>query len=169
MPLETSQVVLIAHNLRSCYNVGALLRTADGLGVERVYLTGYTPYPLSSDDKRLPHLARQIDQRIHKTALGAEQTIAWTHTDDIATALTAVRSQGYIVAALEQTPNAIPLPSYQAPGPIALIVGREVEGLEQEIIDQTDVVLEIPMHGMKESFNVAIAAAIASYQLTLSK
>ena len=171
MPLEKDktavQVVLIVHNLRSCYNVGALLRTADGLGIEHVYLTGYTPYPLSSDDKRLPHLARQIDQRIHKTALGAEQTAAWTHADDIATVLTTLRVQGYTIAALEQAPHAVPLPSYHPKAPIALIVGREVEGLEPEIVAQANVVLEIPMHGMKESFNVAVAAAMALYQLTL--
>src|SRR5579885_2599476 len=77
------QIVLIAHDLRSTHNIGSLLRTADGLGVEKVFITGYSPYPLMARDDRLPHLAQKLDRDIHKTALGAEQSVAWEHDVDV--------------------------------------------------------------------------------------
>src|SRR5437868_2956751 len=118
-------VVLIVHNVRSCYNVGALLRTAEGLGVEAVYLTGYTPYPSSPDDSRLPHLARKIDAQIHKTALGAERMIDWRHEEDIYKVITGVKAVDFKLAALEQAEGSITLSDFQPPDRLALIVGRE--------------------------------------------
>lgn len=156
-------IVLIAHNLRSTHNVGSLLRTAEGLGVTRVYLTGYTPYPQTEQDVRLPHLAQKIAKQIHKTALGAELSQPWQQTEDITALIADLKQQGYVIAAVEQTSQAIPLPEFQPPQQIALIVGREVEGLEQEVIDLTQPQLVIPMFGAKESFNVAQAAAMAMY------
>lgn len=161
-----TRVVLIAHNIRSCYNVGSLLRTAEGLGMAKVYLTGYTPYPLTAHDRRLPHLARKLDHQIHKTALGAEQSVPWEYVPDISQAVTQLKHDGYSVVALEQAAGAIPLDVFQAPKNIALIVGREVEGIEPEVLAHADHIIEIPMHGQKESFNVAIAAAIALYHLS---
>jgi 23S rRNA (guanosine2251-2'-O)-methyltransferase len=158
-------IILIVHNIRSCHNVGALLRTADGLGVDHVYLTGYTPYPLMKVDSRLPHLARKIDAQIHKTALDAERTVAWTHHDDVASVLADLKTQDYAIAALEQHEESVPIPSFHAEAPIALIVGREVEGIEPEVLAACDLFLEIPMFGKKESFNVASAAAMALYHL----
>ncbi|MEI6755611.1 MAG: TrmH family RNA methyltransferase, partial [bacterium] len=76
-------IILIAHNLRSAHNVGSLLRTADAMGVSKVYLTGYSPYPKSENDSRLPHLALKIDKNIAKTALGAEENIDWEHNDSL--------------------------------------------------------------------------------------
>jgi 23S rRNA (guanosine2251-2'-O)-methyltransferase len=165
---DRRQIILIVHNVRSCHNVGSLLRTADGLGIERVYLTGYTPYPLSSDDTRLPHESRKIDVQIHKTALGAERTVAWTATRDIFIILGELRSKGYVLAALEQAKNAISLPSYHPPPKIALLVGREVEGIELEVLAKCGICLEIPMLGTKESYNVASAAAIGLYHIRYS-
>jgi 23S rRNA (guanosine2251-2'-O)-methyltransferase len=156
-------IVLIVHNVRSAHNVGSLLRTADGLGIVHVFFTGYTPYPLQSNDSRLPHLARKIDIAIHKTALGAEQTVEWTHIETIEQCLQPLRDTGYTIAAVEQTPSAVRLPDYAPPQRIALVVGREVEGIEAEVLAQCEEVLEIPMFGRKESFNVSIAAAIALY------
>src|SRR5579863_6553497 len=101
--LSTSrQIILIAHNVRSTHNIGSLLRTADGLGVKKVYLTGYTPYPLSKTDERLPHLAKKIDARIHKTALGAEKSVSWEHESDVFKVISKLRQDGFLVAALEQ-------------------------------------------------------------------
>jgi 23S rRNA (guanosine2251-2'-O)-methyltransferase len=157
-------IVLIAHNLRSCHNVGSLLRTADGLGIERVLLTGYTPYPLSDSDARLPHLAAKLDRQIHKTALGAEKSQAWAHYDTLEMALDELRAQGYSIAALEQDAGAVSLPKFRPPEKLALVVGREVEGVEPEVLAQCDYILEIPMFGQKESFNVVQAAAMALYQ-----
>ena len=159
------QIVLIAHNLRSTHNVGSLLRTAEGLGVAEVYLTGYTPYPLESDDKRLPHLAAKLDKQIHKTALGAEKSTNWRREADVFNITGDLKSRGFKVAALEQTSGSKSLPDFKPPDKIAIIVGREVEGLEPEVIKTADLSLEIPMSGKKESFNVAQAAAMALYHL----
>lgn len=158
------QVVLIAHNLRSAHNVGSLLRTADGLGVETVYLTGYTPYPIMDNDARLPHLAEKIDRQINKTALGASASQSWYQSEDSISVMSKLRSQGYTIAALEQTADALELPSASLPNKIAFVLGREVEGLEPTVIEACDLAYEIPMQGHKESFNVAVAAALALYQ-----
>ncbi len=159
------ELVLIAHNLRSAHNVGSLLRTAEGLGVGKVWLSGYSPYPLSRHDERLPHLAQKIDRQIQKTALGAEKLVSCRYEPDITKLITELRSEGFTIAALEQTPSAIKLPDFKPPDKLAIIVGREVEGLESEILELCDVALEIPMLGRKESFNVAQAAAMALYQI----
>ena len=161
--MPAKQLVLIAHNLRSSHNVGSLLRTAEGLGVTKVILSGYTPYPLTNRDTRLPHLARKIDGQIVKTALGAEKLIDWEHQEAIGPVISSLRAEGYKVYGLEQTAGATQLPEFNAPARLALIVGREVEGLELEILDLCDGALEIPMLGKKESFNVVQAAAMALY------
>lgn len=161
------QLVLIAHNLRSAHNIGSLLRTAEGLGVNKVWLSGYSPYPVHDNDERLPHLARKIDAQITKTALGAEKLLLWEHITDINNVLTNLRNQGFRVAALEQAKGSVKLPNFKPPDKLALLVGREVEGLEPEILATCDVVVEIPMFGTKESFNVVQAAAMALYHCRL--
>ncbi len=157
-------IILIAHNLRSCHNVGSLLRTAEGLGATEVVLSGYTPYPLLPRDDRLPHLAAKIGRQIQKTALGAETSQPWRHEASIEQVLARLRTDGYSIAAIEQAVSSISLPKFRAPDKIALLVGREVEGVEPEVLAQVDTVLEIPMFGSKESFNVVQAAAMALYQ-----
>jgi tRNA G18 (ribose-2'-O)-methylase SpoU len=161
-----SQVILIAHNLRSCHNVGSLLRTAEGLGVAKVYLTGYTPYPTFDGDTRLPHIALKLTKQITKTALGAENSQAWEHSEDLEPVLKKLKDDGYTLAAIEQASNSISLPEYHAPEKIALLMGREVEGVEPEVLAQMDTILEIPMFGAKESFNVVQAAAMGLYHCT---
>lgn len=161
-------IVLIAHNLRSCHNVGSLLRTAEGLGVEAVWLTGYTPYPKLEQDKRLPHEAIKISKQINKTALGAEDYQTWFQRSDILPLLDELKTYGFTIVALEQTATSQNLVGYKAPKRLALILGREVEGIEPEVLKACDTALEIPMVGKKESYNVAIAAAMAMYQLKLA-
>jgi 23S rRNA (guanosine2251-2'-O)-methyltransferase len=156
-------IILIAHNVRSTHNVGSLLRTAEGLGVDSVILSGYTPYPITMDDQRLPHEARKTDRQIDKTALGAQNFIDWSHSDDITETIADLTSAGYTVYGLEQTPAATPLNDFSAPEKVALIVGREVEGIEPEVLALCKGALEIPMLGKKESFNVVQAAAMALY------
>lgn len=159
------EIVLAVHNIRSCHNVGSILRTADGLGIDRVYLTGYTPYPKSANDTRLPHLINKIDNQIAKTSLGAEQSVRWKHYDTPYPALEKLRKQGYIIAALEQNSDSVVLSDFRLPDKMVLIVGSEVGGLDNEILKFVDICLEIPMLGKKESFNVSVAAAIALYHL----
>lgn len=156
-------IVLVAHNVRSTHNVGSLLRTAEGLGVAKIYLTGYTPYPLADKDERLPHLARKIDSQIHKTALDAEKLVDWEHDDDVLSLLERLHTEGFTTVAVEQTARSVRLPEFMPPDKIALIVGREVEGIEAEVLAACDQVVEIPMFGRKESFNVVQAAAMALY------
>jgi 23S rRNA (guanosine2251-2'-O)-methyltransferase len=157
------EIVLIAHNLRSCHNVGSLLRTAEGLGITKLYLTGYTPYPIHDGDTRMPHLSAKIAKQIHKTALGAEDMVPWNHQDDVSAVLAELKASGYTVAAVEQATHSIQLPAYAPPDKVALLVGREVEGVEPGVLAACDAILEIPMFGEKESFNVVQAAAITMY------
>lgn len=161
-------IILIAHNLRSCHNVGSILRTAEGLGVKTVYLTGYTPYPLSTNDKRLPHIASKIHKQINKTALGAEESIQWEQSDDIFPIIHRLRSEEYQIISLEQG-FAKDITKWAPPVKAALIVGRETEGIEPEILNISDQVVEIPMSGKKESFNVVQAAAMALFYCKFSK
>src|SRR3989344_847970 len=148
-------IVLIVHNVRSAHNVGSILRTADGLGIEQVYLTGYTPYPPSPNDQRLPHQAQKADRQIRKTALGAEKTVPWKQTANVLALINDLKNSGYEITALEQTEKATALNRYKPAKNIALIVGSEIGGLQKRILDRADRHLEIPMHGKKESFNVS--------------
>jgi 23S rRNA (guanosine2251-2'-O)-methyltransferase len=161
-------IVLIAHNLRSCHNVGSLLRTAEGLGVTKVILSGYTPHPLHANDRRLPHEAQKLARQIHKTALGAEDSVRWEYHHDILPVIAKLQRDGYAVAALEQTPDARLLHKYHPPEKIAIVLGREVEGVEPDVLEACDTALEIPMFGKKESFNVVQAAAMALYHCKFS-
>ncbi len=163
-----TEIIVIANNIRSTHNVGSLLRTAEGLGIKKVYLTGYTPYPMSRNESRLPHIAKKLDDQISKTALDAEKSIDWAYVENIKTVISVLKSEGYLIAALEQTASSVSLKHYKVPDKIALILGREVEGLEIEVIKQCDITLEIPMYGKKESFNVVQAAAMAMYHLRFS-
>jgi 23S rRNA (guanosine2251-2'-O)-methyltransferase len=144
-------ITVIAHDIRSSHNVGSLLRTADGLGISKVYFSGYTPYPVAANDNRLPHLAKKID--------------AWEHIEDLNKLLQTLKAEGYEIVALEQAVNAIKLPDYRAPGKVAVMLGREVEGIEPDLLAKCDQIVEIPMFGPKESFNVVQAAAMTMYQL----
>lgn len=139
------------------------MRTAEGLGVSKVFLTGYTPYPQAKEDRRLPHIAGKVSKQISKTALGAEAMLKWQHSPDIEKILDNLRKRGFTIAAVEQSPKAIKLTEFKPPDKLALIVGREVEGLELDILDSSDLILEIPMLGNKESFNVVQAAAMVLY------
>jgi len=160
------QIVLIAHNVRSCHNVGSLLRTAEGIGVAKVWLTGYTPYPAKTNDNRLPHIANKLNSQIVKTALGAEKLISWDINEDIAQVVNQLKNSGYTVAALEQHPKAVDLNTYKSPDKIALLVGNEATGVDAQTLALCDPLLVIPMPGKKESFNVVQATAMALYQLS---
>jgi 23S rRNA (guanosine2251-2'-O)-methyltransferase len=160
------KLVLVVHSVRSAHNVGSLLRTADGLGIDKVYLTGYTPYPEAAADSRLPHMRQKQARQIHKTALGAENFIPWEHVPNIDDCLAALKSDGFEVAALEQTAVAINLDEYSPGGNLALVIGNEISGLDDSVLKESDYQVQIPMKGRKESLNVVIAAAIALYRLT---
>lgn len=163
--MSMREIVLLVHDVRSCHNVGSLLRTAEGLGIAKVYFSGYTPYPSQENDTRLPHIHQKLSNQIHKTALGAEISQAWEHIDSVTELIAKLRTDGFTITALEQSGNSVSLPSYHAPGKVALLLGREVEGISEELLSLVDQALEIPMYGEKESYNVVQAAAMALYQL----
>lgn len=158
------EIILIAHNIRSTHNIGSIFRTAEGFGVKQIILSGYTPYPLTDNDSRLPHLARKLTNQIHKTALGAEEMVPFKYQAE--PNLDELQQDGYRIVALEQAEDSHSLRDYRPPAKIALLLGEEVNGVEPELLAKCDDVVEIPMHGQKESFNVSVAAAIALYGLT---
>lgn len=159
------EIVVIAHNIRSTHNVGAIFRTSEGFGVSKIILSGYTPYPLIPGDTRLPHISRKLTDQIHKTALGAESIVPFKHLE--IPDLDNLRARGFRIVGLEQDARSIMLPQYKAPDKIALLLGEEVEGIDTALRDQCDDLIEIPMTGQKESYNVSVATGIALYALTI--
>lgn len=156
-------IIVIAHNIRSTHNVGAIFRTAEGFGVSKIILTGYTPYPLLNKDSRLPHIAQKLTKQINKTALGAEVIVAFEYLEQ--PPLNELKAGGYRIVALEQASNSIPMASYTPPEKIVLLLGEEVEGITPELLAECEDIIEIPMIGKKESFNVSVATGIALYAL----
>ena len=158
-------IVLILHNIRSLHNVGSIFRTADGAGVNKIYLTGYTPSPYDFFNK----LRKDFD----KTALGAEKFVEWKKQKNIATLIKKLKKEKYFIVSPEQSSISVSydqftsiyrskLKSYQG---IVLIVGNEVRGLSPAILKKSDAIIEIPMHGKKESLNVSVATGIALFEL----
>jgi 23S rRNA (guanosine2251-2'-O)-methyltransferase len=158
-------LVLVLDNIRSAYNVGSILRTADCFAVSEVICVGYTPYPIINGDKRLPHVVQKIQKAIQKTALGAELTITIKHFATIETGISYLKTQGFRIVAVEQAPSSKTIDCYKYNQPTALIFGNEVTGLTPETLALCDMILEIRQFGAKESLNVSAAAAIALYAL----
>ena len=158
-----NSIIVILDNIRSTHNVGSILRSADGFGVSQVLFAGYTPYPKISGDTRLPHESRKITSAIHKTALGAESSLDIQIFGSTPLAIHHAKKLGYIVAAIEQAENSIKLHQYIPDNKIAMVLGNEVDGISSNTLALCDVILEIPMFGRKESFNVSVSAAISLY------
>lgn len=157
------ELFVIAHDMRSAHNVGALFRLCDGIGVKKLYLTGYTPYPAKRADARLPHIQTKLSKQISKTALGAETTVDWEQKSDPKEVLTDLKEQGIAIVALEQAESSTSLADTQLPQKLCILLGREVEGIEKELLGLCDNIVEIPMLGTKESHNVVQAAAMVLY------
>ncbi len=164
--MKTLEIIVIAHNIRSTHNIGSILRSCDGFGVKKLYLTGYTPYPAIENDTRLPHIVEKLTKQISKTALGAEETVLFSYEEDVGRVIKKLRNQGYCIAGLEQNERSILLPDYAPHPKVALILGEEIYGITKAIINECDVIIEIPMKGKKESFNVGVATGIALYALS---
>ena len=164
------EITVVLDNIRSTYNVGAILRTAEGFGASQVILSGYTPRV--HDAKLLPHLRAKLDKEIHKTALGAEDMLDIISSDDIVAALTDLKAAGWQIVGLENNIDDGRLVKLNSPelkdklsSKVVLILGEEVHGIKPELYDLIDTFLEIPMRGQKESFNVSVAAGIAMYAI----
>lgn len=143
---------VILHNVRSSHNVGSIFRTADGAGVEKIFLTGYTPTPVD-------RFGRVVEE-IKKTSLGATESVEWEHHKDIEEVVQMLKRKGVTIVAVEQHPRATNFKEYAPKGNIAYIFGNEVEGVPEEVIQAADAVIEVPMKGEKESLNVAVTVGI---------
>ncbi len=157
------EIIVIAHNIRSTHNVGSIFRTCEGFGVKLIILSGYTPYPKIVDDSRLPHISEKLTKQIHKSALDAESLVPFVYQE--VPDLEALKTDGYRLIGLEQDDRSAMLQDYVAGDKIALLLGEEVEGLTPELRAACDDLIEIPMQGQKESFNVSVATGIALYGL----
>lgn len=159
---------VLLHNIRSAHNVGALFRTADAMGAVHVYCSGYTPHPLQAKDSRLPHVAKKAHTMIAKTALGAEDSVASSYHPDAMQLIQALHADGHHLLAVEQDRRSVPLESFVVEPKkrrIVLVLGNEVDGIEPDVLERMDEILEIPMLGSKESLNVSAAGAIALHWL----
>lgn len=142
---------VVLDRVRSLYNVGAFFRSADAAGISNIHLTGYTGHP--------PHPG------ISKTALGAEQTVAWQHTWDPLPLLSELRDAGHEIAVLETSTRAVDLYDWQPRFPVAIVFGNEVDGVAAGIAELADVHVRIPMLGSKQSLNVAVAGGVVFFDL----
>jgi tRNA G18 (ribose-2'-O)-methylase SpoU len=156
------KLYVIVHNVRSALNVGAIFRTADGLGVGKIYLTGYTPAPYRENEAPYP---TEAQKKLSKTALGAEKFVLWEKTADIFSLIADLKKQGFQIVSLELTPESADIGKFRPVFPCALIVGTETIGIEENILKLSDAIIKIPMRGRKESLNVAVAAGIAMYEI----
>lgn len=159
-----NKIVVIAHDIRSAHNVGSIIRTCEGMAVSRLYLSGITPYPKLINDTRLPHLSARATKQITKTSLSAEDSLDIRRAEDIYELLRSLKESGYLIVGLEQTDKSKVLPKAKLDLSIAVIIGRETLGIEGKIISECDELIEIPMLGKKESFNVVQALAIFLYE-----
>jgi len=146
---------LLIENIRSAYNVGAMFRTADGAGVTKIFLCGYTPTPVDRFSR--------AQAEIKKTSLGASESVAWEKFDTAAEVIARLQGEGVTAVALEQTERSITLQEFALPEKVLYIVGNEVEGVSPESLAAADAVVDLPMLGEKESLNVATAAGILMY------
>lgn len=160
------EIIVIAHNIRSILNVGSIFRTSEGFGVKKIYLSGYTPSP----DSGLPHIKEKMARELNKTALGAEKLVKFEYSPDIVKTTTLLKREGFKIVGLEQDSNAILLPNYKPnTEKIVLLLGEEVSGISSELRNICDEIIEIPMFGKKESFNVSVATGIALYHLATTQ
>lgn len=151
-------MIAILYNIRSIHNVGSIFRTADAAGVKKLYLCGVTPTPLDRFKKKR--------QDFVKVSLGAEDSVAWEKCDDILKLIQKLKKNDFTVISLEQHKTSVPYSQKISPKKsLALVVGNEVDGIPQSILDVSDYIIEIPMRGKKESLNVSVSFGIAAYEL----
>lgn len=158
MSTRKKEIYLILQNIRSLFNIGSMFRSADAFAVKKIYLCGYSGYPI---DKQITKIA--------KTALGAEKTVPFEHYWQTATLIKNLKKHKVQIIALELSKKAVPLQKFKPKFPLAIIVGNEVTGISKSILKQADETIYIPMQGAKESLNVAIAASIAMHDLNLKR
>ena len=154
---KKQQNILILDNIRSVENVGAIFRTADAAGIDKIYLVGYTSAPLDRFGRKRGDLA--------KSALGAEEFVKWEQKKTIQPLITKLKKEGYLIIALEQDKKSIDYKKVKLQNKNAFIMGTEVTGVSKEVLKKSDIIAEIPMLGKKESLNVSVACGIALFRI----
>lgn len=155
--INNKSYVLILPDIRSAINVGAIFRTADAVGIDKIFLTGCTPRPTDQFGR--------IQKDIAKSALGAETWIDWEYRENIVPLIKNLKKQGYELVALEQNEHSIDYRKYKRSDKVVIILGPEVSGLDDKILRTCDKIIEIPMKGKKESLNVSVACGIALFEI----
>ncbi len=149
--------ILILPDIRSALNVGAIFRTADAIGISKVYLTGYTPRPTDRFGR--------IQKDITKSALGAETWVPWEYKKTLIPLIHKLKKDGFQIIAIEQDKQAIDYRKIKISNKVAVILGREVEGIDKKILKSCDKIIYIPMYGKKESLNVSVATGVALFRI----
>lgn len=153
--LPDSGLVVVLDNVRSAHNVGSAFRTSDSFKIDKIWLCGICAVPPSAE--------------IHKSALGAEDSVAWEHSDSTAEAVRRLKSEGYVIISVEQTTDSVMLDTFvpEKGGRYALVFGNEVSGVDQEVVDMSDFSLEIPQYGTKHSLNVSVSVGVILWHMRL--
>ncbi len=144
---------VVCDNIRSLENIGSIFRTADALGMDKIFLTGICGQP--------PH------PKINKTALGAEKNIPWQHYWQVWRLVEKLQKEKVSVVVLEQTKDSLPYTQFKPKFPLALVIGNEIKGVSSAVIKRADQIIHLPMFGQKESLNVAVAFGIAGYRINV--
>ena len=155
--MKQKENILILHNIRSVENVGAIFRTADASGINKIYLTGYTPTPLDRFGRKRGDLA--------KSALGAEEFMLWEHKKLVCPVIAKMKRDGFQVIAVEQDKKSIDYKKVKLKNKNVFIVGAEVTGIPKNVLEKCDIIAEIPMRGKKESLNVSVATGVALFRI----
>jgi len=154
---NTKENIVILHDIRSVENVGAMFRTADAAGIDKIYLTGYTPTPLDRFGRKRKDLT--------KSALGAEEFVAWEYKKMINPLIAKLKKDGFFLVAIEQHEKSVDYKKVKLKTKNAFLVGTEVTGIPKNILEKCDVIAEIPMKGKKESLNVSVALGVALFRI----
>lgn len=147
------EVYVLAHNIRSLHNVGSIFRTCDGAGVKKLYLTGYSGVPPRKE--------------ITKTALGADESVPWEFHKDPVSVVKMLKKDGVQIMALEKNKQSTDIASFKPNYPVCMIIGNEIDGVDDDLLELSDAIVHIPMSGKKESLNVSVAFGIGIFQLSL--
>jgi tRNA G18 (ribose-2'-O)-methylase SpoU len=154
---KNQENIIILHNIRSTQNVGAIFRTADAVGINKIYLTGYTPTPIDRFGKKRSDIA--------KSALGAEEFVSWEQKKSIFPLLKKLKKEKFLIIGIEQAKNSVDYKKVKLQNRNVFIVGAEVVGIPKNILQKCDIIAEIPMKGKKESLNVSVACGVFLFRV----
>lgn len=160
--MKERKFYLILHRVRSAYNVGSIFRSADGIGVDKIFITGFTQAP--SEKEYI--LQSKAEKMLSKTALGADGYVPWEKVQNLGKLIDKLKKENFKIVALEQNETSVDYRKFKTSEKMVLIVGNEPRGIDKRILKKCDYIVEIPMRGKKQSLNVAVALGIAGYKLT---